>query len=495
MLAGRFRRQQRYRPFYLARSEEEMFHYLFALDDFYLFPFNEGKTNQTVLEKLDMILKSTYNTSQYPMRDILKDLGPDCNQLIIKGIVYGIPVNISEYFRKRLTSSGVCCMFNYKRESYANDISIREDDNNFAREHDPVQFQANSILNSIQFVLQADPKDATTRDFDIDAFVISVKMIKADPKDATIRDFDIDAFVITVFPQNDYASIQSSHIGEILVNYYSIVEIPIQPEFYDSTDNVRQFDPQVRNCYFPDEGQKLLNRTYYSIDECLLHCRSESMLKHCGCIAPPMASTHNLTICNLIDVKCLREWNAMWYDWNYFDYVQKASDEDYSETGHKCPQCLPTCDGVKFRIYLNEMTMRRTNGEAYSHGLLKGIDDKKPLAIIKLFFKQRFAHATEMDIVGDWVVQLNRFGGIMGLMYGFSIISLIEIFYFASGKCFTLYWKQWRPKIKNRLSAMSAAKKETPKYHEDPPPAYGLYWNELQPKRRSYIKLFYEKNY
>lgn len=65
---------------------------------------------------------------------------------------------------------------------------------------------------------------------------------------------------ITVFPQYDYANIQSSHIGHILVDYYSIVEIPIQPEFYDSNERIRQFKPSVRNCYFPDEGQKVLNR-------------------------------------------------------------------------------------------------------------------------------------------------------------------------------------------------------------------------------------------
>ncbi|XP_073824108.1 pickpocket 18 [Musca autumnalis] len=463
--------QQRFKHNFLATTPKEMFNYLLHLDDFYLFPNDENKANETILAKLDILLKVVHKTSDYPIQDILTELGPDCENLIIRGIVYGIPVNISDYFRRRLTTNGVCCMFNYKRESYAYNEEIRNGDNRFIREKQPIQFEANSILNSIQFVLQSNREDFT------------------------VRDFDIEAFEITVFPQYDYPNIQSSHIGHILVDYYSIVEIPIQPEFYDSSDSIRQFKPTVRNCYFPDEGQKVLNRSYYSIDECLLQCRSESMTKHCGCVSPPMGAMKNLTYCNFNALPCLREWNAKWYDWNYFAHVRDENNESEgdSTTRHKCRHCLPTCDGVNFRIHLNEMTMRRAYGGKYSHGLLKDLSDSKPLAIVKLFFKQRFAQATEMDIIGDWVVLLNRFGGIMGLMYGFSIISLLEILYYATGKFLSFYWNNWKLNIQKKAIETSAVIKNRKFTREEPPPAYDLYWNELIPKRRTTIlmgKLF-----
>ncbi|XP_019895070.1 pickpocket protein 11 [Musca domestica] len=439
-----------------------MFDHLLYLDDFYLFPYDKNKANETILTKLDILLRFMYETNDYPIQDILTELGPDCEDIIIRGIVYGIPVNISDYFRKRLTTNGVCCMFNYKRESYAYDEKTRNEDNRFIREKQPIQFEANSILNSIQFVLQSNPEDFT------------------------VRDFDIDSFEITVFPQYDYANIQSSHIGHILVDYYSIVEIPIQPEFYDSNERIRQFKPSVRNCYFPDEGQKVLNRSYYSIDECLLQCRSESMIKHCGCVSPPMGAMENLTYCNLNALPCLRQWNVKWHNWDYFSYVNDNSKEDET-AGHKCPHCLPTCDGVNFRIHLNEMTIRRAYGGIYSHGLLKNLSDSKPLAIIKLFFKQRFAQATEMDIIGDWVVLLNRFGGIMGLMYGFSIISLLEMFYYGTGKLFTYHWNKWKMKIKKKAVETSAMIRNKTLRKDEPPPEYDLYWQELMPKRRTNI--------
>lgn len=95
------------------------------------------------------------------------------------------------------------------------------------------------------------------------------------------------------------------------------------------------------------------------------------MLRHCGCVSPPMISTENVTYCNFVDLPCLRQWNAIWYDWNYFDHADKKADDEHEpSSASQCPHCLPTCDGIKFRIYLNEMTMRRAYGGAYSHGLL-----------------------------------------------------------------------------------------------------------------------------
>lgn len=82
-----------------------------------------------------------------------------------------------------------------------------------------------------------------------------------------------------------------------------------------------------------------------------------------------MGAMANLTYCNLNALPCLRQWNVKWYNWDYFSYVNDNSKEDET-AGHKCPHCLPTCDGVNFRIHLNEMTIRRAYGGIYSHGLL-----------------------------------------------------------------------------------------------------------------------------
>lgn len=65
---------------------------------------------------------------------------------------------------------------------------------------------------------------------------------------------------LQIFPQEDYATVQSNTNGEILVDHNTIVEIPIQPTFFDSSSAVQGVTPQTRRCYFPEEGKKLLNQ-------------------------------------------------------------------------------------------------------------------------------------------------------------------------------------------------------------------------------------------
>jgi len=63
---------------------------------------------------------------------------------------------------------------------------------------------------------------------------------------------------LQIFPQEDYATIQSNTNGGILVDHNTIVEVPIQPSFFDSSEAVRGVTSQKRRCYFPEEGRRLL---------------------------------------------------------------------------------------------------------------------------------------------------------------------------------------------------------------------------------------------
>ncbi|XP_062138956.1 pickpocket protein 11-like [Drosophila sulfurigaster albostrigata] len=172
-------------------------------------------------------------------------------------------------------------------------------------------------------------------------------------------------------------------------DHETIVEIPIQPKFFDSSAAVRGVTPETRRCYFSEEGKRILNQSYYSMDECLLRCRIDSMLQHCNCVSP------------------LMKWKRVWFSYTEFPYVHQDNEE--IETGiDQCKHCLPTCNGVDFEIVSNVAPLRRTyNSSGYFHGLLKGLTNDRPLSIIKLFFRLRFAQATEMNMVGDWVVLLS----------------------------------------------------------------------------------------
>ncbi|EDW78097.2 uncharacterized protein Dwil_GK24820, partial [Drosophila willistoni] len=401
----------------LALNADDMAQRLLVLTEFYLNPHDEPQLDNLELTQLHWLLSSYYNDTEYSVRDILRHLSPDCSELVIRGIVFGAPVNTSQLFIKRPTSTSVCCIFNYHRRSYSRIEAQRAEDDAEMSAVPNVVFESNSILNSVQFVLQDMPEDEYTYTY-----------------------LSNNAFQLKIFPQEDYASVQSTALGEILVDHNTIVEIPIQPKFFDASESLRHISPQTRYCYYPEEGRHLLNQSYYSLDECLLFCRVESMLNHCGCVSPPMAgSAINLKFCTLPDLPCLMKWKKIWYGYNEFSYVDDGIDQ---AAQRQCEQCLPTCDGVSFDITSNVAPLRNIiRPTGYLTGLLKGLTNKRPLAIIKLYFKLRFAQETKTEIVSTWVVLLNRFGGILSLMYGFSIVSYIEIVYYLTGKWFVYIFR------------------------------------------------------
>lgn len=73
-------------------------------------------------------------------------------------------------------------------------------------------------------------------------------------------------------------------------------------------------------------------------------------------------------------------------------------------------------------------------------------------------------------------------------MYGFSIISCIEILYFASGTFFAFRFKNFKQRVQRKLSRISSTVK--PQLDNDPPPAYALYWQELKPKQPINMDIF-----
>ncbi|XP_014094646.2 sodium channel protein Nach [Bactrocera oleae] len=444
-----FAAQERLQPNLLAKNVSEMAEHLKLLTGFFLYPLDRYSDSDPRLGQLHNILTSMYNGSEYPTREILFDLSPDCPELIISGMVFGKTVNITKYFEKRSISVGACCLFNYRRETYTTN-SIRSaftKANSMLLEN--VTFESNSLLNSVQFVIQSDSNDFWH------------------------TEFTSYAFRLYLFLQNDYPTVMTNTMGEILVNPRTLVEIAIQPSFYEASHAIRNFSPELRHCYFKDEGERLLNKSYYSHDECLLICRMQSMQRYCGCVSPFLApSLINASVCTLLQLPCLSNWLRVFTQWSYFDYVEQPHGFD------KCNTCMSTCEGVDYKTYLNYIPLRKKTGnDTYTFGLLEGLNSDEPLALVKLFFKQLYAELTYIDIVGDWVTLLSRFGGILSLFYGFSILSYIEVFYFMSGKWLVLIYRAWQlayiPKERrdNQLLEKSAEKR-----------IFSLYWSELQPK-------------
>ncbi|XP_067620540.1 uncharacterized protein [Eurosta solidaginis] len=443
--------QQALQPNLLANNSYEMSEQLRLITGY--FPnlmVKEFSDSDPRIEKLHNILTSMYNTSTYSLREILYDLAPDCEDFVLRGAIFGKQIDVTKYTEKRVTSVGACCLFNYQRDDYK---AITHD-----LEH--VKFESNSLLNSVQFVLRTDIHDA----WHIEAVSFAVDL--------------------HFFPREDYPAITTTTMGQLKLNMKGVLEVQVQPTLYGASLAIRNYLPELRQCYFMDEGQKIFKLQYYSLDECLLVCRMRSMNHYCGCVSPLLLpEAINASECTIMQLPCIMEWDALFNRQTYFDYIEHSSSIFVT-----CQDCLPTCTGVDYEIYNNFYYLRNADiNTTYDYGLLKGLNSLEPISLLKFYFKTHYSEMTETDIVGDWVMLLSRFGGILSLFYGFSIISAIEVLYYVTAKWFVLWNRALCSLDNDEIQLPIVVDPELPP----------LYWDELQPKSITYKRIhkFNKPNY
>ncbi|XP_026322232.1 pickpocket protein 28-like [Hyposmocoma kahamanoa] len=85
-----------------------------------------------------------------------------------------------------------------------------------------------------------------------------------------------------IFLQNPEDLPQSSHY------YYAAVprqvsSIAVKFSMLNTSETLRGYDPEVRQCYFP-EDYKLDYFEVYTPSNCRLECQSEYMFRKCGCV-------------------------------------------------------------------------------------------------------------------------------------------------------------------------------------------------------------------
>ncbi|XP_055914235.1 sodium channel protein Nach [Eupeodes corollae] len=438
---------EKYHPQLAADNVTELADKLLAFGGLLLYPFDSYSTVNQELQNLNDLLVYKYGNGTYPTRNIIRRLAPKCDDIIKRCVLKGKVLKCSEVFFLRTTTSGVCCLFNYRRVSYTDDKELHEREVRAYNKSSKIHFDASGYLNSLQLVLQDNPDDYT------------------------LKEYPSDVFRVLLFYPENYPDTEIGSVIRTLVAYNEETEISIQPEILEGSDRMRQFSAKMRHCYFLEEGQQLLQQKFYSFSECILNCRTISVVNHCGCVVPVLPGfIGGVPYCVLIDVPCIALWKSIWWQWNAFDYVSEKRQPQ--PTLELCKHCLPSCDVVSYKANVNSRPLNiPPNGANFSAGLLNGLSPTKPTTAIRFFYQSAFSQVKTHDISGDWVVLLGRYGGICSVMYGFSIVAIIELLYFVTGKWFALWWKAIVQCYRNRqLRKVASAK------HQD------LYWNELKPK-------------
>lgn len=222
------------------------------------------------------------------------------------------------------------------------------------------------------------------------------------------------------------------------VSKSSDVSVSIRPTIIKTDANLKKYKTDHRNCFFEDE-HPLKYFKKYSKKNCDLECFAEEVEKICNCLPSWLPRLPTTPLCNLTQtIFCVR------------------NIQTFSTKRNKDCNCLSDCNSVTYEVKIDikesqapenlSLTSDYQGDDFYIKETLKKIDDKKLLISNDIQFNHLQWNSILIDIYYDQseFLAMKRFstytfsdflsqlGGIFGGIMGFSLLSFLEIIYFAT---------------------------------------------------------------
>ncbi|CAG9107378.1 unnamed protein product [Plutella xylostella] len=158
-------------------------------------------------------------------------------------------------------------------------------------------------------------------------------------------------------------------------------------------------DIHSRQCRYPDEVPRSFIHSYkaYSYGACRLASDTEMLYNHCGCVHPVRDLRYNEKFCNYTGINCLDT------------YKTQMEEMDTEDT------CLPSCVEMELKLINIEETLRETGDDSDTVVTIR-------MASLPTLRYVRHLLRTNLDLVVS-------IGGLAGLFFGASILSVVETFY------------------------------------------------------------------
>lgn len=241
--------------------------------------------------------------------------------------------------------------------------------------------------------------------------------------------------------------------------------IPIEPVYEDALPTIRSIKKSVRRCLFSDENDLAYYRTY-SRKNCELECEAKLLLRECSCVLYYLPRIDPLArVCGPNDNQCT-------------DRVQ--TEIESSLTNLSCENCWPGCFELTYRATLSTASIvsdpRFQAGENLPEYIFHGpYSNASEISILHFYYMTNiFRSTTKSEMFGFTeflckssklrnVTNLNYIlsfkfpantGGLLGLFMGFSIFSVIEIFFYITVRPYCAS-RTLRQRHKRRLEQLS----------------------------------------
>lgn len=102
--------------------------------------------------------------------------------------------------------------------------------------------------------------------------------------------------------------------------------------------------------------------------------------------------------------------------------------------GIYCPHCYPDCSFTRYTYTSSFVDLM-----GLPHGFESNTTDYRHSTIVKVYFAKQHTNLYYIDLVYTWQEMLSVFGSLLSMFFGFSIMSLLEVFYFGIWRTFQYY--------------------------------------------------------
>lgn len=165
---------------------------------------------------------------------------------------------------------------------------------------------------------------------------------------------------------------------------------------------------------------------------CMSACRHQHMVKFCNCsFGFHFFTDEEIPECKVSQTKCLEKHNAI------FMTEKPLADNphfDDNEEGIVC-KCLPECSRIEYSINMEPMY----DEKPIEKGMVK----------IDIHYGSTTMIKYRTDVLNSWVDLMVGFGGILGLFFGCSILSGVEIVFYSTMALFHQYQKNRKRFVKS----------------------------------------------
>ncbi|KAI8123237.1 Pickpocket protein 19 [Lucilia cuprina] len=198
----------------------------------------------------------------------------------------------------------------------------------------------------------------------------------------------------------------------------------VRPEITDSDEDLHAISPLKRNCYFDDENFLLKYKTNMSskwmLNNCLNRCHEEHVRKYCNCTLSLFFLFADDTDeqCRPSHFRCLAKNNDI------FSYDKRKEEDAYfsaAKPGMTC-SCLIPCNSVEYFTSITTLPLSDEITNDTSVKVYKVDVHYQSEVLIQYRTSMEF---TSIDLIAN-------FGGIFGLCLGASLVSAVELLYYAT---------------------------------------------------------------